>query len=253
MPIDAPANARAARLPVTVASSIAHRLVTTEVPMFLFRKPSMPSADQALPGRADPIVQPGSHDVNGHRLAPPYPDGFEVVEFGMGCFWGAEKEFWQVPGVWVTAVGYEGGSTPNPTYQESCTGKTGHAEVVRVVYDPSAVSFERLLRTFWENHDPTQGFRQGNDVGTEYRSAIFTHTAAQLAAALASRDMYQAELAKAGYGEITTEIREAPEFYFAETYHQQYLAKNPYGYCPVHATGVKLPDDFAVTTLQYVD
>jgi peptide-methionine (S)-S-oxide reductase len=220
---------------------------------FLFRKPTMPRAEESLPGRPDPIVQPGTHFVNGRRLAPPYPEGFEIAEFGMGCFWGAEQDFWSVPGVWVTAVGYQGGSTPNPTYEESCTGKTGHAEVVRVVYDPSAVSYEQLLKTFWESHDPTQGYRQGNDVGTEYRSAIFTHSPEQLAAATASRDMYARELAKKGYGAITTEIREAPEFYFAEAYHQQYLAKNPGGYCPDHRTGVKLPDDFVVTPLQYVD
>ncbi len=219
---------------------------------FLFPKPSMPRPDQVLPGRSEPIVDPRPHFVNGRSLTPPYPEGFEVADFGMGCFWGAEKEFWSVPGVWVTAVGYQGGTTPNPTYQESCTGKTGHAEVVRVVYDPSAVSYEQLLKTFWESHDPTQGFRQGNDVGTEYRSAIFTHSPAQLAAATASRDMYAAELAKQGYGEISTEIREAPAFYFAEDYHQQYLAKNPNGYCPNHRTGVALPDDFAVTPLHYV-
>ncbi len=194
---------------------------------FLFPKPSMPRADQTLPGRAEAIVTPGAHVVNGRSLTPPYPEGFEVADFAMGCFWGAEKEFWSIPGVWVTAVGYQGGTTPNPTYQESCTGKTGHAEAVRVVYDPSVVSYAELLRTFWENHDPTQGFRQGNDVGTEYRSAIFTHSPAQLEAATASRDMYAAELAKEGFGGITTEIREAPAFYFAEDYHQQYLAQEP--------------------------
>jgi len=220
---------------------------------FLFPKPSMPRPDQVLPGRSEAIVPTRPHFVNGRSLTPPYPDGFEVADFGMGCFWGAEKDFWSTPGVWVTAVGYQGGTTPNPTYQESCTGKTGHAEVVRVVYDPSVVSYEQLLRIFWESHDPTQGFRQGNDVGTEYRSAIFTHTPEQLATATASKDMYAAELRKAGFGEVTTEIREAPAFYFAEDYHQQYLAKNPNGYCPNHETGVKLPDDFVVTPLQYVD
>ena len=240
---------------------------------FLFPKPSMPRPDQVLPGRSEAIVPSRPHFVNGRSLTPPYPDGFEVADFGMGCFWGAEKDFWSTPGVWVTAVGYQGGATPNPTYQESCTGKTGHAEAVRVVYDPSVVSYEQILRIFWENHDPTQGFRQGNDVGTEYRSAIFTHSPAQLATATASRDMYAAELKKAGFGEVTTEIREAPAFYFAEDsepqdrtrpeppntfyfaedYHQQYLAKNPGGYCPNHSTGVKLPDDFVVTPLQYVD
>jgi peptide-methionine (S)-S-oxide reductase len=221
---------------------------------FLFRQPSMPRPEQTLPGRVEPInPHPGVHRVNGHPLAGPYPDGFEIMDVAMGCFWGAEKGFWQIPGVWVTAVGYQGGTTPNPTYEESCTGRTGHAEAVRVVFDPKVVSYEQLLRHFWEDHDPCQGFRQGNDVGTEYRSAIFTHSPEQLAAAVASRDAYQAELTKHGYGQITTEIREAPEFYFAEDYHQQYLAKNPYGYCPVHATGVKLPADFAVTPLQYVD
>ncbi len=219
---------------------------------FLFPKPSMPRADQVLPGRSEPIVQPGQHVVNGHSLTPPYPDGFEVADFGMGCFWGAEKAFWSIPGVWVTAVGYQGGETPNPTYREACSGHTGHAEVVRVVYDPSVVPYERLLKTFWESHDPTQGFRQGNDVGTQYRSAIFTHGPAQLATAEASRDAYAAELAKDGYASISTEIREAPAFYFAEDYHQQYLVKNPGGYCPNHSTGVKLPDDFVVTPLQYV-
>ncbi len=217
---------------------------------FLFPKPSMPRPDQILSGRPEAIVQPRPHFVNGHSLTPPYPEGFEVADFGMGCFWGAEKEFWSIPGVWVTAVGYQGGTTPNPTYQESCTGKTGHAEVVRVVYDPSVVTYEQLLRTFWESHDPTQGYRQGNDVGTEYRSAIFTHSPEQLATAIASRDMYAGELAKARFGEVTTEIREAPAFYFAEDYHQQYLAKNPNGYCPNHRTGVLLPD-VAVTPLQY--
>ena len=218
---------------------------------FLFPKPSMPRPDQVLPGRSEAIVPSRPHFVNGRSITPPYPDGFEVADFGMGCFWGAEKDFWSVPGVWVTAVGYQGGATPNPTYQESCTGKTGHAEVVRVVYDPKVVSYEQLLRTFWENHDPTQGYRQGNDVGTEYRSAIFTHSPAQLATATASRDMFAAELKKAGFGEVTTEIREAPAFYFAEDYHQQYLAKNPNGYCPNHRTGVALPD-LEVTPLQYV-
>jgi len=208
---------------------------------FLFRKPTMPDGDELLPGRAEPIVDPGVHFVNGRSLLPPYPDGFEVADFGMGCFWGAEKAFWSIPGVWVTAVGYQGGGTPNPTYREACTGHTGHAEVVRVVFDPSAVSYERLLRTFWESHDPTQGFRQGNDVGTQYRSAIYAHGPAQLAAAIAARDLYAGELAKAGFAQITTEIREAPAFYFAEGYHQQYLAKNPQGYCPDHSTGVACP------------
>jgi peptide-methionine (S)-S-oxide reductase len=220
---------------------------------FLFRQPSMPRESELLPGRTDPIGTPTNHVVTGHPIMPPYPDGLEVADFALGCFWGAEKAFWEVPGVWVTAVGYQGGGTPNPTYQEACTGRTGHAESVRVVFDPSKVTYEQLLRVFWEHHDPTQGFRQGNDVGTQYRSAIFTHGPAQLAAATASRDMYQRELAASGYGEIRTEIREAPEFYFAEDYHQGYLVKVPNGYCPNHSTGVKLPDDFAVTPLQLVD
>ena len=218
-----------------------------------FHKPSMPGPGDALPGRPEPIVALGAHFVNGHGLAAPYPDGLRVADFAMGCYWGVEKEFWQIPGVWVTAVGFQGGATPNPTYRETCTGRTGHAEAVRVVFDPAIVTYERLLLTFWESHDPTQGYRQGNDVGTQYRSAIFTHGPEQLATALASRDMYAGELAQAGYGAITTEIREAPDFYFAEDDHQQYLAKNPGGYCPVHSTGVRLPGDFAATPLQYVD
>ena len=220
---------------------------------FLFRKPSMPREAELLPGRPDPIVKPAPHAINGRSLTPPYPDGFEIADFALGCFWGAEKVFWSVPGVWVTAVGYQGGTTPNPTYREACTGHTGHAEAVRVVFDPKVVSYEQLLKLFWEDHDPTQGYRQGNDVGTQYRSAIYTHGPAQLATAIASRDMYQQGLTKAGYGAITTEIREAPEFYFAEDYHQQYLDKVPNGYCPNHRTGVKLPDDFVVTPLQYVE
>lgn len=214
---------------------------------FLFRQPSLPRPEDILPGRADPIVVPGVHFVNGHPLAPPYPDGFEVADVALGCFWGAEKRFWSIPGVWVTTVGYQGGGTPNPTYREACTGHTGHAEVVRIVFDPSVVSYKRLLRTFWESHDPTQGFRQGNDTGTQYRSAIYAHGASQLAAAIASRDVYAGELSKAGYGAITTEIREAPEFYFAEDYHQQYLAKNPQGYDCHTATGVACPIGLGVT------
>src|SRR5215218_5432686 len=217
----------------------------------LFGKPAMP--EKTLPGRDEPILTSATHHVNGRSIVPPYPDGFEVADFGMGCFWGAEKEFWSIPGVWVTAVGYQGGTTPNATYDEACSGRTGHAEAVRVVFDASKVSYEQLLKTFWENHDPTQGFRQGNDIGTQYRSAIYTHGEAQLEAAIGSRDMYAKELAKAGYGEITTEIREAPAFYFAEEYHQQYLSKVPNGYCPVHSTGVTLPAGFEVTPLQYVD
>jgi peptide-methionine (S)-S-oxide reductase len=220
---------------------------------FLFRKPSIPSADDALPGRPDPVLRPGAtHFLNGNPLQPPYPDGLEVADFAFGCFWGAEKEFWSIPGVWVTAVGYQGGTTENATYREACSGRTGHAEAVRVVFDPSVVSYEQLLRTFWESHDPTQGYRQGNDVGTQYRSAIFAHGDAQLEAAMASRDAYAAALGSAGYGDVTTEIVPAPAFYFAEDYHQQYLAKDPNGYCPNHATGVKLPD-VAVTPLRYVD
>jgi peptide-methionine (S)-S-oxide reductase len=214
---------------------------------FLFHKPSMPKPGDLLPGRPEPIVDPAPHFVNGRALTPPYPDGFDIADVGMGCFWGAEKKFWSLPGVWVTAVGYQGGGTPNPTYKEACTGNTGHAEVVRIVFDPSVVSYERLLKTFWESHDPTQGFRQGNDTGTQYRSVIFTHGEAQLAVATASRDMYQGELARAGYGSITTEIREAPEFYFAEDYHQQYLAKNPDGYDCHTATGIACPIGLGVS------
>jgi peptide-methionine (S)-S-oxide reductase len=208
---------------------------------FLFRQPAMPTDSEVLPGRPTPIVDPAPHVLTGRPLTPPYPDGFEILDIGMGCFWGAEKKFWSIPGVWVTAVGYQGGGTPNPTYQEVCTGRTGHAEVVRVVFDPAAVSYERLLKTFWESHDPTQGFRQGNDTGTQYRSAIYTHGAAQLATALATREVYRGELARAGHGTITTEIREAPELYFAEDYHQGYLVKNPDGYDCHTATGVACP------------
>jgi peptide-methionine (S)-S-oxide reductase len=209
--------------------------------MFLFTdKTRMPDPDKALPGRPEQIPTAERHFVNGAALKPPYPAGSETAEFALGCFWGEEKLFWQQPGVIVTAVGYEGGFTPNPTYEEVCSGKTGHTETVRVVFDPSRISYEQLLKLFWEAHDPTQGMRQGNDRGTQYRSVIFTHTDRQAAAAEASREMYQAELTRAGYAEITTEIRPAGEFYFAEDYHQQYLAKVPNGYCPVHATGVKL-------------
>jgi peptide-methionine (S)-S-oxide reductase len=221
--------------------------------MFLFSKPKMPSPTEALPGRTQPITTPPSHFINGRSLTPPYPDGLEIAEFALGCFWGAEKDFWQTPGVWVTAVGYAGGYTPNPTYNEVCSGQTGHAESVRVVFDPGQVSYEQLLKVFWENHDPTQGMRQGNDMGTQYRSAIYTHNAAQKTAAIASRDMYQQQLAAARYGEVTTEIADAPEFYFAEDYHQQDRAEVPNGYCPNHATGVKLPNDFVVASLQYVE
>jgi peptide-methionine (S)-S-oxide reductase len=223
--------------------------------MFSLSKPKMPLPADALPGRPNPIPTSTTHVINGRPIAPPYPDGTEVAEFALGCFWGEEKLFWETPGVWVTAVGYQGGFTPNPTYGEVCTGKTGHAESVRVVFDPEQVSYEELLRCFWEAHDPTQAMRQGNDVGTQYRSAIFVHGAAQRAAAEASRALYQERLRAAGYGDITTEIVDAPEFYFAEDYHQQYLARNtgPGAYCPDHRTGVKLPDDFVVKPLQYVD
>lgn len=209
--------------------------------MFSFarKKIEMPTAETALPGRAEamPVVNP--HLVNGRRLTGPYPAGLEVADFAMGCFWGAERKFWQAQGVYVTAVGYQGGITPNPTYEETCTGLTGHTEAVRVVYDPAKTSYEALLKLFWESHDPTQGMRQGNDVGTTYRSAIYTHSEAQLQAALTSRDAYQAALAKSGHQDrITTEIAPAPEFYFAESYHQQYLARNPGGYCGLRGTGV---------------
>lgn len=202
------------------------------------RKARMPAPADALPGRAEPIPTAERHFVNGERLAPPYPAGTQQALFAMGCFWGAEKLFWNTPGVVVTAVGYAGGYTPNPTYGEVCSGKTGHAEVVRVVFDPLRVSYGELLRRFWEDHDPTQGMRQGNDVGTQYRSAIYTYDEAQRQEAEASRDAYQRELTAARFGEITTDIAPAPEFYFAEDYHQQYLAKNPNGYCPDHSTGV---------------
>jgi peptide-methionine (S)-S-oxide reductase len=203
-------------------------------------KSKMPDPADTLPGRPEAIPTAERHLLNGQPLTGPYPEGSEIADFALGCFWGEEKHYWEQPGVIVTAVGYQGGTTPNPTYREVSSGMTGHAEAVRVVFDPKQTSYEQLLRIFWEAHDPTQGYRQGNDVGTQYRSAIFTHSDAQQAMAEASRDMYQAELTKAGYGQITTEIRPAPEFYFAEDYHQQYLAKNPNGYCPVHGTGVKL-------------
>jgi peptide-methionine (S)-S-oxide reductase len=206
-----------------------------------FRKPSMPRPADILPGRAEPIYEPGAHFVNGCSMAEPYPAGLVVADVAMGCYWGAEKKFWSIPGVWVTAVGFQGGTTPNPTYRETCTGQTGHAEVVRIVFDPAVVSYEQLLRVFWESHDPTQGYKQGGDIGTQYRSAIFAHGPEQLAAALASRDLYAGELAKAGYGAFTTEILPAPVFYFAEEYHQQYLAKVPDGYDCHTATGVACP------------
>ncbi len=209
--------------------------------MFGKPKSQMPTAEQALPGRAERMPVPETHFVSGARIAPPFPQGMELALFGMGCFWGAERCFWQRQGVYATAVGYAGGFTPNPAYEEVCTGRTGHAEVVRVVFDPAVLSYAALLRIFWENHDPTQGMRQGNDIGTQYRSAIYGYDPAQLAAAEASRQAYQKALSTAGHGIITTEIREAPEFYYAEDYHQQYLAKNPHGYCGLGGTGVACP------------
>ena len=196
------------------------------------------SPDEALPGRQTPMPVLEPHHVNGAGLTPPYPSGSEIAYFGMGCFWGAERIFWQTPGVIVTAVGYQGGHTPNPTYEEVCSGRTGHAEVVRVVFDPARVAYDALLKLFWESHDPTQGMRQGNDVGTQYRSAIYWYGVEQRKAAEASREAYARSLGQAGYGAITTEIREAPKFYFAEDYHQQYLHKNPGGYCGLGGTGV---------------
>ena len=208
--------------------------------MFLFRKKtSLPSPDEALPGRATPIQTAKTHFVNGHALQPPYPDGVRTAIFGLGCFWGAERKFWQLgEGVWVTAVGYAAGYTPNPSYGEVCSGMTGHNEVVLVAYDPAKISYDTLLKTFWESHDPTQGMRQGNDSGTQYRSGIYTTDAEQHAAAEASKKAYGDALAKRGFGPITTEILDAPTFYFAEDYHQQYLAKNPSGYCGLGGTGV---------------
>jgi peptide-methionine (S)-S-oxide reductase len=216
--------------------------------VFLFkRSSSMPTPDTALPGRTTPLRVGEAHYVNGSRMTPPYPPDSQQALFGAGCFWGVEKTFWQLPGVITTAVGYAGGFTPNPTYEEVCSGQTGHAEVVRVVFDPQRVTYEELLKHFWEEHDPTQGMRQGNDFGTQYRSAIYTYSDEQQAAAEASREAYQRELSKAGYGTITTEIRPAPEFYFAEDYHQQYLAKNPAGYCPDHSTGIACPVGLGVS------
>jgi peptide-methionine (S)-S-oxide reductase len=209
--------------------------------MPLRKKSVLPSAEDALPGRAAPMPVPEAHFVNGHRLTPPFPAGLETAIFGLGCFWGAERCFWRLPGVYTTAVGYAGGHTPNPSYEEVCSGMTGHTEAVLVVYDPKAVSYDSLLKTFWESHDPTQGMRQGNDVGTQYRSAIYAVTPEQKRRAEASRKAYQRALAAAGKGAITTEIREAPAFYYAEDYHQQYLAKNPGGYCGLGGTGVSCP------------
>jgi peptide-methionine (S)-S-oxide reductase len=209
--------------------------------MFFTKKTRMPRPEEALPGRPTAMPVRGPHFVNGHAITPPFPEGMAIAVFGMGCFWGAEKKFWQTPGVYATAVGYAGGATPNPTYEEVCSGMTGHTEVVFVVYDPKQVTYDRLLAVFWESHDPTQGMRQGNDVGTQYRSAIFTYGPEQQAAAEASQAAYGKKLGEAGFGTITTEVRPAPAFYYAEDYHQQYLAKNPSGYCGLGGTGVSCP------------
>jgi peptide-methionine (S)-S-oxide reductase len=209
----------------------------------MFGKPqTIPTKAEALPGRADPMPVPDQHFINHQRLRAPFPEGLETAMFGMGCFWGAERKFWQLgDGIYTTAVGYAAGSTPNPTYREVCSGMTGHTEVVLVVFDPRKISYEDLLKVFWENHDPTQGMRQGNDVGTQYRSGIYTSGDAQLRAAERSRDTFQQRLSAAGFGRITTEILPAPEFFYAEDYHQQYLAKNPDGYCGLGGTGVTCP------------
>jgi peptide-methionine (S)-S-oxide reductase len=207
----------------------------------LRKKTEMPDAASALPGRAEPIPTAREHFVNGHPLAGPYPEGTEMAMFGMGCFWGVERRFWKLPGVWVTAVGYAAGSTPNATYQEVCSGRTGHNEVVLVVFDPAKITYATLLKEFWENHDPTQGMRQGNDIGTQYRSGIYTYGPEQAKLAVETRDAYQARLTAAGHRAISTEILPAPEFYFAEDSHQQYLAKNPGGYCGGGGVGVSCP------------
>ncbi len=209
--------------------------------MLLNSKMTMPTREKALPGRSEKMPVPERHFVNGARLEPPFPEGTRIALFALGCFWGAERRFWQTPGVVSTAVGYTGGFTPNPTYREVCSGMTGHAESVLVVFDPTRVGYEDLLRVFWESHDPTQGMRQGNDVGTQYRSAIYYFDNAQRDAALRSREAYQEKLREAGYGRITTEIEPAADFYYAEDYHQQYLAKNPEGYCGLGGTGVSCP------------
>ena len=209
--------------------------------LFTRKKPELPDPERALPGRDERIQVPERHFVNGNPLEPPFPEGTERAVFGMGCFWGAEQIFWKLPGVFATAVGYAAGFTPNPTYHEVCSGATGHNEVVLAVFDTKETTYDDMLRAFWENHDPTQGMRQGNDVGTQYRSGIYWHTSAQLEAALASKACFQAALGPAGCGQITTEIVEATEFYYAEDYHQQYLAKNPAGYCGLGGTGVSCP------------
>jgi len=209
--------------------------------LFSSRKSQMIEPERALPGRDAPMPVPARHEVLGTPIAPPFPEGLEQIVVGMGCFWGAERVFWQAEGVYTTAVGYAGGYTPNPTYEEVCSAGTGHAEVVLAVFDPNVTSYDTMLRLFWENHDPTQGMRQGNDVGTQYRSGIYWRTEALRDAAVASREMFQKELTAAGYGEITTEIEQAGPFYYAEDYHQQYLAKNPNGYCGLGGTGVSCP------------
>jgi len=205
------------------------------------KKVTLPTAREALPGRSEKMPVPSGHYVNGHPLQPPFPAGMETAMFGLGCFWGAERKFWQLEGVYTTAVGYAAGITPNPTYQEVCSGMTGHNEVVLVVYDPRVISYEQLLKVFWESHNPTQGMRQGNDTGTQYRSGIYTYSPQQKQLAEKSRSIYQEALNKAGHGQITTEIIDAPEFYYAEVYHQQYLAKNPGGYCGLGGTKVECP------------
>jgi peptide-methionine (S)-S-oxide reductase len=209
--------------------------------IFSSKKTQMPAPEDALSGRDQTMPVPAQHFVLGTPIAPPFPEGLEQAVFGMGCFWGAERKFWEAPGVWTTAVGYAGGFTPNPTYEEVCSGRTGHTEVVLAVFDPEQTSYEDMLRIFWESHDPTQGMRQGNDVGTQYRSAIYTYSDEQRRAAEESRQRYQGALAAQGYDEITTEIADAPPFYYAEHYHQQYLAKNPNGYCGLGGTGVSCP------------
>ncbi|MGE5565890.1 MAG: peptide-methionine (S)-S-oxide reductase MsrA [Parcubacteria group bacterium] len=215
--------------------------------LFARKSLELPTEETALPGRAQPIPTATTHFVNGHPLKGPYPEGMEEAVFAMGCFWGVERVFWQVPGVWVTAVGYVNGITPNPTYEEVCTGRTGHTEAVLVVFDPRQVTYEQLLKTFWENHDPTQGMRQGNDIGTQYRSGIYVQSDSQASAAEATREAYAQALSARGLGPITTEIAEAGPFYFAEDYHQQYLAKNPGGYCGIGGTGVTCPIGVGVT------
>jgi peptide-methionine (S)-S-oxide reductase len=217
--------------------------------MMFGKSARIPTAAEALPGRSDRMTVPDAHYVNGHRIAPPFPAGLELAMFALGCFWGAERKFWQLPGVYSTAVGYAAGHTPNPTYREVCSGMTGHTEAVLVVFDPLLVSYEDLLKTFWESHDPTQGMRQGNDVGTQYRSGVYYYNDGQRQAAEVSRDAFQNELKSAGFGRITTEILPAPEFYYAEDYHQQYLEKNPGGYCGLGGTGVSCPVGIAKSTV----